>query len=378
MPVLQGVQERLPGRRRHGDVQGGVPGALLPRTAAAAASVRVRAGSTGGRALASQAPRLANAAAHAPGLARLAKWVAGVAPERDMPRFATRTLRDWFFGEHDGRSSVANASPAPDPGPLPVAGRQGVRHPRRVLLWPDTFNNSLPSRTSGARRWRCWSGRLSRSCCRAGCSAAAGRCTTSDSWARRAGCCATIVARAALRAAGRHADRRARAELHRRLSRRGSRASSRTTWTSSGSRGRAWLLGEFLEKYHVGPRAAVHPAQGARARALPPPFGARLGARRRGSWTASASTGAGPSRAAAAWPAPSASSAGKRHEVSLALGERLLAPAVRAADPDTLLIADGFSCREQIRQLTGRMPLHLAELLRRGADAANPAPGRTP
>jgi FAD/FMN-containing dehydrogenase/Fe-S oxidoreductase len=49
--------------------------------------------------------------------------------------------------------------------------------------------------------------------------------------------------------------------------------------------------------------------------------------------------------------------------VSQALGERVLLPAVRAAAPDTLLIADGFSCREQIAQNTDRRALHFAELL---------------
>jgi FAD/FMN-containing dehydrogenase/Fe-S oxidoreductase len=51
------------------------------------------------------------------------------------------------------------------------------------------------------------------------------------------------------------------------------------------------------------------------------------------------------------------------YEVSLAVAERALLPAIRAAGPDALLLADGFSCREQIRQLTGRRALHLAEVL---------------
>ena len=49
--------------------------------------------------------------------------------------------------------------------------------------------------------------------------------------------------------------------------------------------------------------------------------------------------------------------------ISQAIGERVLLPAVRAASPGTLIVADGFSCREQIRQATGRRALHLAELL---------------
>jgi len=57
-------------------------------------------------------------------------------------------------------------------------------------------------------------------------------------------------------------------------------------------------------------------------------------------------------------------------DVSIAIGERVLLPAVRAATPETLVIADGFSCREQIAQATGRRPLHLAEVLRIGAGRA--------
>jgi len=44
-------------------------------------------------------------------------------------------------------------------------------------------------------------------------------------------------------------------------------------------------------------------------------------------------------------------------------GERVLLPAVRAADDQTLVIADGFSCREQIAHGTDRRALHLAEVL---------------
>src|SRR5205823_12521088 len=51
------------------------------------------------------------------------------------------------------------------------------------------------------------------------------------------------------------------------------------------------------------------------------------------------------------------------YDVSVAIGERRLLPAVRAASPDTLVIADGFSCREQIADLTDRGALHLAQVL---------------
>jgi FAD/FMN-containing dehydrogenase/Fe-S oxidoreductase len=51
------------------------------------------------------------------------------------------------------------------------------------------------------------------------------------------------------------------------------------------------------------------------------------------------------------------------YDVSVAVAERGLAPAVRAAEPDTIVLADGFSCRTQIEQLTGRRAVHLAEVL---------------
>jgi Fe-S oxidoreductase len=49
--------------------------------------------------------------------------------------------------------------------------------------------------------------------------------------------------------------------------------------------------------------------------------------------------------------------------VSQTLAERRLLPAVRAAGPETVIIADGFSCREQIAQNTARRAVHLAEVL---------------
>ena len=68
--------------------------------------------------LASRLPRLANMASHAPLLGSLAKWAAGVAPQRQMPTFATQTFKQWFR-----QRPLRNED-------LP-----------QVMLWPDTFNN---------------------------------------------------------------------------------------------------------------------------------------------------------------------------------------------------------------------------------------------
>lgn len=52
-----------------------------------------------------------------------------------------------------------------------------------------------------------------------------------------------------------------------------------------------------------------------------------------------------------------------KYEVSQLLAERGLLPAVRSASTETVLIADGFSCREQIAQNSERRGIHLAEVL---------------
>ena len=54
----------------------------------------------------------------------------------------------------------------------------------------------------------------------------------------------------------------------------------------------------------------------------------------------------------------------KAHQqVSLVCAERVLAPAIRAAPQEALIVCDGFSCRGQIEQTTGRRALHLADVV---------------
>jgi FAD/FMN-containing dehydrogenase/Fe-S oxidoreductase len=52
-----------------------------------------------------------------------------------------------------------------------------------------------------------------------------------------------------------------------------------------------------------------------------------------------------------------------KYEVSRKCGEHALLPKVRGASPETLIVASGFSCQEQIAQLTDRRALHLAHVL---------------
>jgi len=79
--------------------------------------------------LASKMPRLVNWFTQTPGLNVLAKQLAGIALQRDVPKFAARTFREWFAS----RAKVATATAA---------------SPRRVILWADTFNNHFHPETA--------------------------------------------------------------------------------------------------------------------------------------------------------------------------------------------------------------------------------------
>ena len=93
LPRLQGVQGGLPGQRRHGDVQGGVPLPLLPAhhrrpvTAYSMGLIHWWARLAGARTAAGQYPDAAAGAS-----ATLLKRFAGIAPERRLPRFADGDL----------------------------------------------------------------------------------------------------------------------------------------------------------------------------------------------------------------------------------------------------------------------------------------------
>jgi Fe-S oxidoreductase len=69
---------------------------------------------------------------------------------------------------------------------------------------------------------------------------------------------------------------------------------------------------------------------------------------------------------------------GDRYDVSVRCGERNLFPVVRQADPETLIIADGFSCREQIRQGTEREAVHSAQVLQMALRQSSVAKFATP
>ncbi|AEW99599.1 FAD-binding and (Fe-S)-binding domain-containing protein [Streptantibioticus cattleyicolor] len=74
-----------------------------------------------GARIASRMPEITNFVTHTPGLARIAKLVAGIDRRRPLPSFAPMTLQEWFRRR----------------------GGTGNPHGRPVVLFPDTFNNHL-------------------------------------------------------------------------------------------------------------------------------------------------------------------------------------------------------------------------------------------
>jgi Fe-S oxidoreductase len=66
--------------------------------------------------------------------------------------------------------------------------------------------------------------------------------------------------------------------------------------------------------------------------------------------------------------------AGEKYEISIRCAEDVLLPRVRAAGPNALVLADGFSCRSQIEHGSGRRALHLAEALQQAVRRDRGAP----
>ncbi|MDQ1405027.1 MAG: hypothetical protein QOG55_656 [Acidobacteriaceae bacterium] len=61
----------------------------------------------------------------------------------------------------------------------------------------------------------------------------------------------------------------------------------------------------------------------------------------------------------------------EKFKISQSIGERVLLPAVREEPAETIIVADGFSCREQIQQATGRKAVHFAEVLQMAKQQRN-------
>jgi FAD/FMN-containing dehydrogenase/Fe-S oxidoreductase len=299
--------------------------------------------------LASLAPGLANAATHAPILSTVFKQLGGVSGKRDVPRFARRTFVDWF-GEHCRQ----HKSPRPT----------GNSRATRVILWPDTFNNFFHPSVAIAATEVLEAANCDivvprqPFCC--------GRPLYDYGFLRQA----KRQLRQILRGLRPHLTAGTpivvlepsclavfRDELvnlfpgdedAKRLSR------------------QAVLLSEFLRKRLSGyepPRlnrdVMLHGHCHHKAiaklddeEAILTQMGVRLESLDSGCCGMAGSFGF----------------EADHYDVSMQVGELVLLPAVRRGGADTLIVADGFSCREQIRQGTSKRALHLAEVLQLGMD----------
>ncbi len=284
---------------------------------------------------ASTAPRLANRMARAP----FAKRLGGIAPEREIPVFAEQTFTSWFAG----RTRTA-----------PAATRGSV------VLWPDTFTNHLAPEVGRAA---------------VEVLEAAGYDVTLP--AGPVCCGLTWISTGQLGVARRHIERslerlashlaagtpivglepsclavlrRDAVELLPDDSRAAALAESTFTFAE-------WLTRSDWQPPQVSTDALVqthchqHAVLGFDAdRALM--AGAGINAVVPDSGCCGLAGNFGFERG--------------HYEISAAVGERVLLPAVRAAAPETAIVADGFSCRTQIAGATPRRAVHLAQLLAEG------------
>jgi len=107
--------------------------------------------------LASHAPGLVNLATQLPYLRDISKLVAGIPSQRSIPAFAPETFKGWFQKTHPrnySATSVAGTNGKGTTSVVPYSSQQiGAFAPeaaRRVLLWPDTFNNYIHPATAKA------------------------------------------------------------------------------------------------------------------------------------------------------------------------------------------------------------------------------------
>ena len=297
------------------------------------------------------APWAANLLTQTPGLDRLAKLAAGVAPERTIPRFAPRPFTTWF-----------RTRPVRDP------------QAPRVILWPDTFNDHFHPGTLAAgaevleaagfrpavpRQWLCCGRPLYDF----------GFLDLAKAHLRRIMDALDDDVQAGVPIVGLEPSCVAvfRDELPKLFP--GDPRARRL-------REQVFTLGEFLRDHRdrwQAPRlereAVLHGHCHHRAIMKLGGEQAVLGAMGLDLETLDA----GCCGMAGAF----GFEAG-HYELSTAVGERVLLPRVREAPPRTMIVADGFSCREQIAQETAREGVHLAEVVQLALHPEAHADGRPP
>jgi FAD/FMN-containing dehydrogenase/Fe-S oxidoreductase len=286
--------------------------------------------------LAAAMPETANALLQAPGLSRLGKWLGGISQRRAIPRYSPVPFVEWFRAR----------SPKPRAGP-------------RVLLWPDTFNNYFRSATAIAAAQVL--------------ETLGFRVAIPD----RPLCCGRPLYDWGMLDRAKELWREVMTSLRTEIER-GTPVVGLEPACVSAFRDelvglfpddalarrlsdQTLLLSEFLDREMSGaslPRmagAALVQLHCHHHAVLNPQAEARM-LQRIGIDAEILASGCCGMAGAFGFEA-------EKYEVSMRAAERVLLPRVRSAAADTLVLADGFSCREQIEQATGRKTLHIAELL---------------
>src|ERR1019366_102091 len=338
VPGLQGLRVRLPDRRGHGNVQSRGAASGLPGAPAAGLALRARLAAALGPAGRPRAPPRGQAdggAGGGRGLAAVGKRLAGVDPRRELPPFAPQTFRQWF---------ASHPAPPGDP----------------VLLWVDTFTNHFTPAAGIAAVQVLEAAGVS------------GRIHGPPL------CCGlTWISTGQLDSARRILRRSVRALAG--PARVGVPIVGLEPSCTAVFRGDAAAL--------LGPAPAVSAvAQATRTLAEllgprqgwepPRPGGPRVVAQPHchqhavmgGEADRELLTSAGAAVRAVGGCCGLAGNFGAErghYDLSVAIAGSALLPAVDAAGDGSVLLADGFSCRTQLSQLTGRRGLHLAELLAR-------------
>lgn len=286
--------------------------------------------------LAALAPGVANFVSQTPGLNAIAKWLGGLSPQRDMPPFAAETFKDWFFGRP----------------PRNTSGRP-------VVLWADTFTNHFkPDRGKAAvavleaAGCRVFVPRAHLCCGRP--LYDFGMLDTARGYLRKVLTTLQPVIEEGVPVIGLEPSCTAvfRDELKELFP-------EQEDAKRLGEQ--IFYLSEFLNKHangwippHVGGTALMHVHCHHKSvigeedeRELLKKMGIAFREPEAGCCGLAGSFGF---------------EAG-HYDVSMAIGEQRLLPAVRQAGAGELLIANGFSCQTQIAQGTGRAPRHLAEVI---------------
>ncbi|GAA4964848.1 hypothetical protein GCM10023238_35580 [Streptomyces heliomycini] len=298
------------------------------------------------------APRTVNAWASVPWVARAAKALGGVAPERDVPVFAEQRFTDWWRER---------------------GGPRGEGHRGEVVVWPDTFTDHFHP--------------------------AIGRAAVEVLEAagfrvkvpRAAVCCGlTWISTGQLNVARRvlgHTIDVLREDLRRGTPVIGLEPSCTAVFRADAAellpkdpdvgrlREQTRTLAELLlERAGTGRRPASTRARWSSATATSTPSWASTPTAR--SCGAPGSTPTSWTPAAADWPATSASRRGTTR-CPWPAPRRDCCPPCGTRTHATLVLADGFSCRTQVDQAgTGRTPLHLAEVLAAGLTGREAVPER--